>query len=167
MTHHLSSRKSSVAHGLLGGVLGIFLLLPVQSSAESIPHLHRPAQLLDAASKELIDIGATNRVDIDPYLEAINTHKRLKEALGMMQAERARALSMVQYIQERDLRREDTRELSKRIKGTEKKVKRFVYNYRPKGSDYRLRLEFKKQEITRDEIIHVLEEILKNLKSKE
>lgn len=76
-------------------------------------------------------------------------------------------MALVQYIQERDLRREDTRELSKRIKGSEKKAKRFVYNYRPKGSDYRLRLEFKKQEITRDEIIHVLEEILKSLKEKE
>lgn len=76
-------------------------------------------------------------------------------------------LALVQYIQERDLRREDTRELSKKIKGSEKRAKRFVYNYRPKGSEYRLRLEFKKQEISREEIIHVLEEILESLKSKE
>jgi ParB family chromosome partitioning protein len=76
-------------------------------------------------------------------------------------------LALVQYIQERDLRREDTRELSKKIKGLEKRVKRFVYNYRPKGSDYRLRLEFKKPEISREEIIETLEEILKSLKSKE
>jgi len=75
-------------------------------------------------------------------------------------------LALFRYIQERDLRREDTRELSKKIKGSDKKAKRFVYNYRPKGSDYRLRLEFKKEEITREQIIMVLEEILKNLKSK-
>jgi len=75
-------------------------------------------------------------------------------------------IALVQYIQERDLRREDTRELSKRIKGSEKRAKRFVYNFRPKDADYRLRLEFKKQEITREEIINVLEEILENLKSK-
>jgi len=75
-------------------------------------------------------------------------------------------LALVQYIQERDLRREDTRELSKKIKGSEKRLKRFVYNYRPKNSDYRLRIEFKKQEITREEIINILEDILKNLKSK-
>lgn len=76
-------------------------------------------------------------------------------------------LSLVQYIKERDLRREDTRELSKKIKGTDKKTKRFVYNFRPKGSDYRIRIEFKRQEITREEIIKALEEILKSLKSSE
>lgn len=76
-------------------------------------------------------------------------------------------MALVQYIQERDLRREDTRELSKRIKGSEKRAKRFVYNYRPKNSEYRLRIEFKKQDITREEIIHILEEILNNMKSKE
>ncbi|MFC2164830.1 ParB/RepB/Spo0J family partition protein [Acidobacteriota bacterium] len=75
-------------------------------------------------------------------------------------------IALVQYIQERDLRREDTRELSKKIKGSEKKTKRFVYNFRPKDADYRLRLEFKKQEISREDIISVLEEILESLKAK-
>ena len=73
--------------------------------------------------------------------------------------------SLLQFIQDRDLRREDTRELSKRLKGSEKKLKRFVYNYRPKNADYKIRIEFRKKDITKDEIIKILEEVLINLKS--
>jgi len=73
--------------------------------------------------------------------------------------------SLIQFIQDRDLRREDTRELSKRLKGSEKRPKRFVYNYRPKNSDYKIRIEFRKKEITKDDIIKILEEVLSNLKS--
>jgi hypothetical protein len=50
--------------------------------------------------------------------------------------------------------------------GKTKKTKMFVYNYRPKGADYRMRLEFKHQEVSKDDIIKILEEILQSLKSK-
>jgi hypothetical protein len=41
-----------------------------------------------------------------------------------------------------------------------------VYNYVPDDSDkYRLRLEFKKQSISKSEIIEILEEIIRNLKA--
>ena len=73
---------------------------------------------------------------------------------------------LIRIIQERDLKREDTRELSKRMMGKSTRAKMFVYNYRPKGADYRMRLEFKNQDISKDDIIKILEEILKNLKSK-
>lgn len=74
---------------------------------------------------------------------------------------------LIRIIQERDLKREDTRELSKRMMGKAKRRRMFVYNYKPAGADYRMRLEFKNQDISRDDIIRILEEILKNLKSKE
>lgn len=73
--------------------------------------------------------------------------------------------NLIRQIKERDLRREDTRELSKKIKGKEIKVKRYVYNYRGKDPDfYKLRIEFKKQDVQKDDIIRILEEILSKLK---
>jgi ParB family chromosome partitioning protein len=74
---------------------------------------------------------------------------------------------LIRIIQERNLKREDTRDLSKRMMGKTKKARLFVYNYRPKGADYRMKLEFKNQDISKDDIIRILEEIIRNLKSKE
>jgi ParB family transcriptional regulator, chromosome partitioning protein len=74
---------------------------------------------------------------------------------------------LIHEITQRGLRREDTRELSKQIKGKTKSGKPYVFSYSPQTSDqYHLRLEFKKHSVSRDEIIHVLEEILSRLKSK-
>lgn len=72
---------------------------------------------------------------------------------------------LIKEIKERNLKREDTRELSKRMKGTENRVKRYVYNYRGKEPNfYKLRIEFKKQEVKKDDIISILEEILSTLR---
>ena len=72
---------------------------------------------------------------------------------------------LIKEIKERDLKREDTRELSKNIKGNEARVKRFVYNYRGIEPEYyKLRIEFKKQEVGKVDIIRILEEILVTLK---
>lgn len=77
-------------------------------------------------------------------------------------------LSLVKEITERRLSREDTRELSKLIKGKTKKIKYFVYNFMPEdqaASDlFRMRLEFKKKSISKQEIIEVLESIIEQLK---
>lgn len=74
---------------------------------------------------------------------------------------------LIHEITHRGLRREDTRELSKQIKGKIKTSKPFIFSYSPQANDqYHLRLEFKKHTVSRDEIIHVLEEILSRLKSK-
>jgi ParB family transcriptional regulator, chromosome partitioning protein len=73
--------------------------------------------------------------------------------------------SFAQEIVERRLTREDTRDLSKLLKGKAKKHKFYVYNFIPEGTDkYKLRLEFKKQTVSRAEIIEILEEILQNLR---
>jgi ParB family chromosome partitioning protein len=73
---------------------------------------------------------------------------------------------LVQMIGERELRRSDTRELSKEIKGVAKKQKYFVYNYRSKKDDsYKLRIEFKKESVSKEEIIEILKDIINKLKS--
>ena len=75
---------------------------------------------------------------------------------------------LINEITHRGLRREDTRELSKQLKGKGgKSSKPYVFSYSPQANDqYHLRLEFKKHTVSRDEIIHVLEEIISRLKSK-
>lgn len=74
-------------------------------------------------------------------------------------------IKLLTEIKERDLRREDTRELSKKLKGSLRRMRHFVYNYIPTKADfYRLRIEFKKQSVTKEEIIQILEEVLNKLK---
>ncbi len=72
---------------------------------------------------------------------------------------------LVSMIKSRELTREDTRELSKDLKGVPKKHKYFVYNFKPKEKDsYRLKIEFKQEEVSKEEIIDVLKEVIKKLK---
>ncbi len=73
--------------------------------------------------------------------------------------------ALVDEIIEKGLSRKDTRDLSKFFAGKTKKLKSYVYNFAPKGSDaYKLRIEFKKPSATKQEIIQILEDILKTLK---
>ncbi len=75
---------------------------------------------------------------------------------------------LVSLIKSRELTREDTRELSKDLKGSASKRPRyFVYNFKPKESDkYKLRIEFKQEQVSNEEIIEILENIIKSLKIK-
>ncbi len=75
-------------------------------------------------------------------------------------------LRLINAIADRDLKREDTRDLSKQIKGkSEEKFKRYVYNFQPEGVDYcRLRIEFRKQIVNKKEIIALLEQALEKLR---
>jgi len=71
-------------------------------------------------------------------------------------------------IADRRLTREDTRDLAKYMKGKTKKLKYYVYNFVPDDTDrFRLRLEFKKQTISKQEIISVLEEIIEQIRRKD
>lgn len=73
---------------------------------------------------------------------------------------------LVSMIKRRELTREDTRELSKDLKGIQKKQKFFVYNFKPRESDaYKLRIEFKQEAVSKEEIIEILKEVIKKLKS--
>lgn len=73
---------------------------------------------------------------------------------------------LIKAIAQRELRREDTRYLSKQIKGKQTgKIKRYVYNFQPEGEEYcRLRIEFRRQTVNKKEIIRILEEAIEKLK---
>ncbi len=75
---------------------------------------------------------------------------------------------LIESIGERHLKREDTRDLSKLLKGKEseaRKPKHYIFNYSPKEDrTYSLKIEFKKESVSRSEVIRVLEELLAKLK---
>lgn len=74
-------------------------------------------------------------------------------------------LKLAREIVDRRLTREDTRDLAKYLKGKTKKPKYYVYNFVPEDTDkFRLRLEFKKQTVSKQEIIAVLEEIIDQIR---
>ena len=75
-------------------------------------------------------------------------------------------LQLIHAIAERDLKREDTRDLSKKLKGkSDDRAKRYVYNYQPEGDEYcRLRIEFRRQTVNKKEIIALLEQVLEKLR---
>jgi ParB family transcriptional regulator, chromosome partitioning protein len=77
-------------------------------------------------------------------------------------------LKLAHEIVDRRLTREDTRDLAKYLKGKTKKLKYYVYNFVPENTDrFRLRLEFKKQTISKQEIIAVLREIIEQIQKKD
>jgi ParB family chromosome partitioning protein len=77
-------------------------------------------------------------------------------------------LKLAREIVDRRLTREDTRDLAKFLKGKTKKLKYYVYNFVPDDTDkFRLRLEFKKQTVSKQEIIAVLQEIIDQIRKKD
>jgi len=77
---------------------------------------------------------------------------------------------LVDQIRERGLKREDTRDLTKLFKGkavdNSSKPKHYIFNYAPRGDKtYSIRIEFKKENVGRAEIIKVLEDLLSKLRS--
>jgi len=75
---------------------------------------------------------------------------------------------LINEIRERGLKRADTRDLTKEFKKKEGKAgkpRRFVYNYAPLDSDkYKIRIEFKKSSVSKDEIVTILEELIEKLR---
>jgi ParB family chromosome partitioning protein len=72
---------------------------------------------------------------------------------------------LVSMIKSRELTREDTRDLSKDLKGVQRKQKYYVYKFTPKENDsYRLKIEFKQEKVTKDDIIQILQNLIKKLK---
>ena len=56
---------------------------------------------------------------------------------------------------------------SKKIKGHINKKRAFIYNYRGTGSEfYKLRIEFRKEEVEKEEIIRILSKIIEELKKR-
>ncbi len=73
---------------------------------------------------------------------------------------------LITQVKKRDLKREDTRDLSKMIKGKETKINRYVYKYEEKDKSFRLKIEFKQPKITKNEIVQILEKLIEKLKVK-
>lgn len=71
---------------------------------------------------------------------------------------------LIANVKQRDLKREDTRDLSKQIKGRIKTPEKYVYNYQKKDKSCRVKIEFRKSKVTKEEIISLLEEMIKKLK---
>ena len=72
--------------------------------------------------------------------------------------------SLITEIKKRELKREDTRDLSKMMKGKEKKIEKYVYKYEEKDKSFKLKIEFKQQRVTKDEIVQILEKLIKKLR---
>jgi ParB family chromosome partitioning protein len=71
---------------------------------------------------------------------------------------------LITQVKQRELKREDTRDLSKQLKGQTHKVEKYVYNYQKKDQSCRVKIEFRKTKVTKEEIIKILEEMIKKLK---
>ena len=71
---------------------------------------------------------------------------------------------LITNVKQRDLKREDTRDLSKQIKGKTKTAEKYVYNYQKKDKTCKVKIEFRKSNVTKEEIISLLEEMIKKLK---
>ncbi len=71
---------------------------------------------------------------------------------------------LITEVKKRELKREDTRDLSKMIKGKEKKIDKYVYKYEEKDKSFKLKIEFKQQKVTKDEIVQILEKLIKKLR---
>ncbi|MGB8953291.1 MAG: ParB/RepB/Spo0J family partition protein [Candidatus Aminicenantales bacterium] len=74
---------------------------------------------------------------------------------------------LISKIKERGLKRKDTRELTKMFKEKDSKIKKkkhFVFNFKPKEKNYRIRIEFKKEDVSGQEIIKILEELIEKIK---
>lgn len=127
------------------------------------------AEIIGKARSTITEIISVGKIpnDIRKICKKFGITSRSTLVEIAKQKDKDKMFKLITEIKERELRREDTRELSKQIKGKTKGLGHFVYNYKPSSAEYyKLRIEFKRKSVSKDEIIKVLEEIIKRLKSK-
>ncbi len=127
------------------------------------------AEIIGKARSTITEIISVGKIpnDIRKICKQFGITSRSTLVEIAKQKDKDKMFKLITEIKERELRREDTRELSKKIKGKTKGLGHFVYNYKPSSAEYyKLRIEFKRKSVSKDEIIKVLEEIIKRLKSK-
>jgi len=127
------------------------------------------AEIIGKARSTITEIISVGKIpnDIRKICKQFGITSRSTLVEIAKQKDKDKMFKLITEIKERELRREDTRELSKQIKGKKKGLGHFVYNYKPSSAEYyKLRIEFKRKSVSKDEIIKVLEEIIKRLKSK-
>ncbi len=71
---------------------------------------------------------------------------------------------LITNVKQRELKREDTRDLSRQIKGKAKTPEKYIYNYQKKDKSCKVKIEFRKSKVTKEEIISLLQEMIKKLK---
>jgi len=117
---------------------------------------------------EIINISKIPRTARELCLRAgMEKNKSLLIELSKLENENE-MIQLIKKIEERGLKREDTRDLTKEMKGKDgpAKPKHYVFNYRPReDKSYNIRIEFKKETVGRQEIIKILEDLLSKLKT--
>ncbi|MFQ6081973.1 MAG: ParB/RepB/Spo0J family partition protein [Candidatus Aminicenantia bacterium] len=80
------------------------------------------------------------------------------------QPDMERMIELINKIKKERFTREDTREFTRQIKEKKVKVKPFVFKFKPPSREFSLNIMFKKPKVEKQEIIKVLEELIKKLK---
>ncbi len=103
--------------------------------------------------------------DIRDFCQKNNINSRTTLIEISKQKNKKNMLELINAISERDLKREETRILSKKIKGKDDiKIKHYVYNFVPTvEKNCRIRIEFRKQKVNKTEIISILKEAIEKL----
>lgn len=132
------------------------------------------AEKIGKARSTITEIISVSRIPLglrEKLIKAGITSRSTIIEISKIENEKEMAILIDQII-ERRLTRSDTRDLTRFFKEKQKpeldkkRQKLFVYNYVPEDNkNFRLRIEFKKQVVTRQEIIRILEEILQKLKA--
>ena len=139
----------------------------LNSLADSYGYSHSQiAEIIGKARSTITEIINISKIpeDVRQYCRENNITSRSVLIEVAKQKSKDNMLKLITEIKNRDLRREDTRELSKRLKGKIRRPRYFIYNYAPAKENYKIKIEFKKPQVTKDEIIKILEEIIKKLK---
>jgi ParB family chromosome partitioning protein len=143
----------------------------LQALTELYGYSHQDiADKIGKARSTITEIMSISRIpdDIRGIIKSAGIFSRTMILEIARQATTDDMLRLAKEITERRLSRKDTRELSKFFKGKTKKIKYFVYNFVPEDQAatdlFRMRLEFKKKSISKQEIIEVLESIIAQLK---
>ena len=124
---------------------------------------------LAATITEIINIS---KIPAGPLRKICQTHQIDKNRSLLIEISKLKTeeemRKLIENIGERQLKREDTRDLSKLLKGKEpdtRKSKHYIFNYSPKEDrTFSVKIEFKKETVSRSEVIRVLEELLAKLK---
>ncbi len=81
------------------------------------------------------------------------------------QSSKEKMVELIERIKKEGLSREDTRKLSRELK--EKKIekpKKYIFKFKSPGKEYQLSITFSKSKVEKEEIIRILEHIIKKLK---
>ena len=132
------------------------------------------SEKLGKARSTVTEIISVSKIPAGPLRKLCQTHQIDKNRSLLIEISKLKSeeemRKLIENIGERHLKREDTRDLSKLLKGKEpgaRKPKHYIFNYSPKEDrTFSVKIEFKKESVSRSEVIRVLEELLAKLKQR-